>query len=371
MRRILPTLVLVVLILALPACAADLGKLVLPEGFGISYFARGVKGARLMAVSPEGVLYVTQTREGRVAALPDANGDGRADRVVTVAEDLNNPHGIAFHKGYVYIAETGRVVRFKRKGLMLTGRETVVPWLPTKGGGHFTRTLAFDRNGQMFVSVGSSCNICIENERERASILTYTDEGKDKAFYAEGLRNAVGLAFHPVTGQLYATDNGRDWLGDNQPPDELNLIELGGHYGWPYCWGDRHPDKEYGQDRFCKTTAPPVVKFQAHSAPLGLAFTASKAFPRKYQGGLFVAFHGSWNRTVPTGDKVVFVPFHNNHPIGLYVDFITGWLRDGKKTGRPVDIAFGHDRAMYISDDQGGAIYRVVYRPGKPAGKSR
>jgi len=175
----------------------------------------------------------------------------------------------------------------------------------------------------------------------------------------------VGLAFHPVTGQLYATDNGRDWLGNDLPPDELNLLELGGHYGWPYCWGDKHPDKDFGRARFCRTTAPPIVQFQAHSAPLGLAFTASKDFPQKYQGGLFVAFHGSWNRTVPTGYKVVFGPFRNNRPIGRYVDFITGWLRDGKKTGRPVDIAFAPDGAMYISDDYNGVIYRVVYQAGK------
>jgi glucose/arabinose dehydrogenase len=364
MRRAAVILLMIALIAALPACAADVKDLSLPEGFSISVFANGVKGARLMAESPEGVLYVTQTREGSVAALPDEDGDGKADRVVTVADNLNNPHGIAFHKGYVYIAETGRVVRFRRKGLKLTDMEIVVAWLPTKGGGHFTRSLAFDENDQMYVSIGSSCNVCVESERERASVLTYTDDGKEKAFFAEGLRNAVGLAIQPGTGKLYATDNGRDWLGDDLPPDELDLVELGGHYGWPYCWGKKHPDKEFGQDRFCKTTAPPIVRFQPHSAPLGLAFTASKDFPEKYQGGLFVAFHGSWNRTVPTGYKVVFVPFRKDRPRGFYVDFITGWLRDGKKTGRPVDVAFGPDGAMYVSDDYNGAVYRVVYRAG-------
>ncbi len=350
-----------------PSCAEDLSVLTLPEGFSIEYFARDLKGPRFMDFNPYGTLYVTLTGAGRVVALPDTDGDGRSDQVVTVAEGLNNPHGIAFFEGYLYIAETGRVVRYRLKGRAyeLGDMEVVVPDLPTRGGGHFTRTVVFGSDRQMYVSVGSSCNVCREKDRERAGILNYPPDGSDKSYFAEGLRNAVGLAFHPETGQLYATENSRDHLGDDIPPDELNLIELGGHYGWPYCWGNKYPDDKYNKTRFCKLTAPPIVKFQAHSAPLGLAFTHSKQFPEQYQGGLFVAFHGSWNRTVPTGYKVVYLPFsEKKKPTGNYEDFITGWLRNGKKWGRPVDIVFGRDGDMYISDDYSGAIYRVTYKKG-------
>jgi glucose/arabinose dehydrogenase len=346
------------------ACAGDLEDLSLPEGFSISRFALGLESPRFMAFDPDGILHVTLIKAGKVAALPDRDGDGRADREITVTKGLNSPHGIAFYDNYLYVAETHQVVRFplREDSLKVDEPETVVPDLPTRGGGHFTRTVVFSSNGQMYVSVGSSCNICKEKERERASVLNFLPDGSDKAYYAEGLRNTVGLAFHPVTGLLYGTENGRDHLGDDLPPDELNLIELGGHYGWPYCWGDKIPDTTYKKKRFCKITSPPAIKFQAHSAPLGLAFGTSKSFPPKYQGGLFVAFHGSWNRSVPTGYKVVYVPFRNNRPMGFSVDFVSGWLKNGKKWGRPVDVVFGPDGAMYISDDYAGVIYRVTYK---------
>lgn len=343
---------------------SDLKSLTLPRGFAIHLYASGLEGPRFMAFDPSGNLYVTLTRKGDVLALPDKDGDGRADRAVLAARNLNRPHGIAFFGGHVYIAETGRVLRFRQEpeSLVLRNKESVVPELPTKGGGHFTRTVVFGPDGKMYVSVGSSCNACLEEEQERASLLRFDSGGGNKETYARGLRNSVGLAFHPVTGELFGTENGRDWLGDDLPPDEINRINRGGHYGWPFCYGIRVPDREFERPGFCETTVSPVVEIQAHSAPLGLAFCTGEAFPSRYRGGLFVAFHGSWNRTVPTGYKVVFVPFEKNRPVGAYEDFITGWQRGGSHWGRPAGIVQGPSGALFISDDYSGAIYRVTYR---------
>jgi len=364
-------LLIAVLFLAGLSCRAfggpsesDLKSLRLPDGFTMGLFASGLEGPRFMAFDPSGTLYVTLTRTGDVIALPDGDGDGRADRAVPAAGNLNRPHGIAFSDGYVYVAETDRVVRFRQEpqSLLLREKETAVPELPTKGGGHFTRTVAFGPDGMMYVSVGSSCNACVEEELERAAITRFDPDGGNREIYARGLRNSVGLAFHPATGELFATENGRDWLGDDLPPDEINIIKQGGHYGWPFCYGRRVPDREFKRPGFCETTIPPVLEIQAHSAPLGLAFYTAEQFPPRFRGGLFVAFHGSWNRTAPTGYKVVFVPFEKNRPAGPYEDFIVGWLRGGSYWGRPAGVAQGPSGELYISDDYAGAIYRVTYR---------
>ncbi|KKK99122.1 hypothetical protein LCGC14_2635900, partial [marine sediment metagenome] len=308
-------------------------------------------------------LYVTLTRSGKVVALPDGNDDGVADSVVTVARGLDRPHGIAFYNGYVYIAETGKIIRFKqdRKSLKLVDNDVVVHNLPTKGGGHFTRTIAFGPDGKMYVSVGSSCNVCEEKDSRRSAILRFDPDGSNPEIYAEGLRNAVGIVFHPVTGELFVTDNGRDWLGDDLPPDEVNRIVQGAHYGWPYCYGKRIKDKTFYKKAFCAKTKPSVIDIQAHSAPLGLRFYDGDMFPDEFHGALFIAFHGSWNRDVPTGYKIVLARTRDNMPTGTYEDFITGWLKGESKSGRPVDLILGPTGALLISDDFAGVIYRVTY----------
>lgn len=334
--------------------------LIIPAGFMIETFASDLGPARFMALDPDGVLLVSITQEDRVVALPDENQDGRADKVVTVAEGLNLPHGLAFHKGYLYIAETDKVTRYRYDAMKISSRQVVVPELP-HGPGHFTRTIGFGPDGKMYVSIGSSGNILEEEDSRRATILHFNEDGTGERIYARGLRNAVGFVWHPLTRELWATENGRDWLGDDLPPDEINVVKDGGDYGWPYAYGNRITDPEFNNSERAAKTLPPKIAIQAHSAPLGLRFFDANSFGSEYKYDLFVAFHGSWNRSVPTGYKVV--RYHlkgkNRDEVAFQQDFITGWLTSQGALGRPVDIIVGADKALYISDDKAGVIYRV------------
>lgn len=339
-------------------------RLTLPQGFRVGIFASSLNRPRMMAVSPDGRLFVTETGAGRVTVLPDADGNGRADSHVTYASGLNQPHGIAFHGSYLYIAETDRVIRYPYKaGDSRAPRpEVIVPGIPS-GRGHSTRTIAFGQDGKMYLSVGSSCNVCIESNPLRAAIIRYNADGSGRQIFATGLRNSVGLAFRPGTNELWATDNGRDNLGDNVPPDEVNIIRQGGFYGWPYAYGNRVPDPEFGKRAPAKVraTIPPKIAIQAHSAPLGLTFYTGDMFPAGYRGDLFVAYHGSWNRSVPTGYKVVRFAIDGSN-IGSQQDFITGWRPQGQSAwGRPVGLQVGRKGELYVTDDTGGRVYRVVY----------
>ena len=366
MRRRAVILLLVFLLACGHIEKLDLGRLKLPAGFRISIFALALH-PRMMAFSPGGVLLVTETTEGMVVGFPDSKHLGRAEKIVTVLDDLNAPHGIAFHDGKLYVAETNQVRRYDWNETNLRASNgQVITHIPG-GGEHFTRTLLF-ANGKMYVSIGSSCNVCIEEDQRRATVLEFHDDGSGERILARGLRNAVGLAVNPKTGTIWVTENGRDWLGDELPPDEINdLGEDGGEFGWPYCYGKRVPDPSQtkpGEDH-CSGTIPPKLELQAHSAPLGLAFYDGTMFPVEYRGDLFVALHGSWNRSVPTGYKIIRVKLNNRSELQGVEDFITGWLRPGETRkhvymGRPVGIIVGPDGAMYISDDRGGVIYRVT-----------
>jgi glucose/arabinose dehydrogenase len=305
-------------------------------------------------------MFATIINSGKVVALPDKNRDGKADGVITFIKGLNRPHSIAFYRDYLYIGETDEIVRFKYNGFDSPPgkKEVIVPNLPT--GGHFTRTVGFGPDGKMYVSIGSSCNICEEKDKRRAAILQFNPDGTGGKIFAKGLRNAVGFTWRPGTEEMWATDNGRDWLGDNLPPEEIDIIKEGNHYGWPYCYGDRIPDPKYNKADFCKNTTPPVFQMQAHSAPLGLTFYTGKLFPPQYRGDLFVAFHGSWNRSVPTGYKVVLIKIKNGKPEGIE-DFATGWLKGSRAWGRPVDVVVGPNGGLYVSDDMGGIVYRITW----------
>jgi glucose/arabinose dehydrogenase len=351
----------------LVACApaawspAQEGAVRLPPGFRIETFASGLGAPRMMAVSPSGDLFASVPSRGQIVTLPDRDRDGRADRVVVYAGGLDRPHGVAFFRGFLYAAETGAVVRFPyRPGDLAGGRpEVVVRDLPS-GGGHWTRTIAFGPDGKMYVSVGSSCNVCEERDPRRAAILQFDPDGTGGRIFARGIRNAVGITVHPQTGELWATNNGRDWLGDDFPPDTVLVVKERAHYGWPYCNGRQVPDPEFGRPDFCKSTALPAVEIQAHSAPLGLSFYTGGVFPAEYRENLFVALHGSWNRTVPTGYKVIRIPMQGGGP-GPPQDFAAGWLQGDRAWGRPVDVITGKDGALYVSDDRAGAIYRISY----------
>ncbi len=331
----------------------------LPEGFYINIFSEGMQKPRFMTLSPEGEVWVADLEAGQIIYLPDKDNDGRADEMNVILENLNQPNSLAFYGGYLYIAETNRVVRFAYDGeVHELSREVVVPDLPF-GEGHYTRTILFKDN-KMYISAGSSCNVCIEDNEKRAAILEYNPDGTGYKVFAKGLRNSVGLAVNPLTDEIWAMDNGRDWLGDNLPPEEINIIKEGGFYGWPYCYGDGVLDPEFGEEEICAASIHPRLKFQAHSAPLGLVFYDGDLFPPEYQNDIFVAYHGSWNRSAPTGYKLVRFDYQN----GKYEekDFLTGFLKeDGSASGRPVDVLVGENGELYISDDKGGRIFRITF----------
>ncbi len=367
-RRVSALLALGLLATALPGIAAAQGgpKLKVPPGFAIDVFADKVGSVRFMAVDPAGTLLVSEPSAGRVLALPDKNRDGKADSVQIVVTGLDQPHGLAFRDGALYVAETGRVQRFAYDpATMKATQPTLVTRLPS-GGGHWTRTVVFGPDGLMYVSVGSSCNVCRESDSRRAVVLRFNVDGSGDQIFASGMRNAVGLAFHPGTGVLWATVNERDWRGDDVPPDYVTEVREGTFHGWPDCMvvrGRVIADTAFAKGAACDKVTPPTVEIQAHSAPIGLAFYTGTQFPEDYRGSLFVAYRGSWNRTLPTGYKIVRIPFRDGQPAGAPEDFATGWLEGSSAWGRPVDLVVGRDGALYLSDQGAGRIYRITHRP--------
>lgn len=348
----------------------DDSALVYPPEFALSLFAEGLTSPRVIAFDPAGTMLVSMPAAGMVAALPDDDGNGRADRIVPVAEGLNRPHGLAFRcdgNCRLYVAETDQVTVFdydRENMKALNGRKFVD--LPG-GGRHSTRTILFlppPEEGKLLISVGSSCDTCGEKDQRRARILLAEGEGGKLRPFASGLRNAVFMRIHPETGEIWATEMGRDFLGDDLPPDEINIIREGNDYGWPYCYGRNLPDREFALDAAggasCRNKTASHIDIQAHSAPLGLDFFPSEGWPEKYRGSLLVAFHGSWNRSIPVGYKISLFRFAEE---GEYIgqeDFITGWLtEDNSSLGRPVDIRILPDGVLYISDDKAGVIYRL------------
>jgi glucose/arabinose dehydrogenase len=365
-RRLLLGLLLALAAGAPDAVTAQTGpRLQVPPGFAIDVFADGVGSVRLMALDPAGTLLVSEPADGRVIALPDTNGDARADAALTVVEGLDKPHGLAFRDGALYVAETGRVLRFRYDpaSMKATGQTVVVPGLP-KGERHWTRTVVFGPDGFMYVSVGSSCNVCRERDKRRAAVVRYNADGSGETIFASGLRNAVGLAFHPTAGVLWATVNERDWRGDDAPSEYVTEVKPGAFYGWPDCMavaGELKPDTRFDRNARCDGVTRSTREVQAHSAPIGIAFYTGTQFPPEYRGSAFVAYRGSWNRTIPTGYKVVVVRFRDGRPANVE-DFVTGWLEGASSWGRPVDVIVGRDGALYVSDQGAGRIYRVSHR---------
>ena len=341
-------------------------RLQVPKGFTVSRYAEGLGNVRFLRFTKAGDLLVSVPRAGKVLLL----GHGQPNRPLpaprTLMEGLKRPHGLDFYDGWLYIAETDAVGRIRfddRSGQVSGPFERVVTGLP-EGGNHWTRTVRFGPDGLMYVSVGSSCNICIEEDRRRAAVLRYRPDGSGEELFATGLRNSVGLDFHPGTGELYATDNGRDLLGDDFPPCELNRVVRGGFYGWPYANGDRVIDPDFGKGHEAQVAAtiPPVFSFRAHNAPLGMTFVRGERLPKEFRGSVLVALHGSWNRKRKDGYRVVSLHFDSSGRIEQR-DFLTGFLRDQDQDviGRPVDVAEGPDGAIYVSDDYTGSIFRVAY----------
>lgn len=340
-------------------------QLQLPPGFEANVFAAGLNGPRFMALGPEGRIYVADRGNGRIVVLPDADGDGAADEVGVFAEELSAPHSLVYHQGAWYVGVPSGIVRLQDTDGdgVADQRQTLIDDYPTRVQ-HSTRTVDFLPDGRMVVSIGSSCNVCEEEDPRLAAIVIYDGpDGGGERVYASGLRNAVGLAVHPQTGELWASNNGRDLMGDDRPPENIYVVRDGADYGWPTCHSGRIVDPDLGSAGDCEGVAQPVVEMQAHSAPLGIAFYDGEMFPVEYRGDLFIAFHGSWNRSVPTGYKVVRLPFEESQPAGAVVDFASGWLdtESYESSGRPVDVLVGADGALYVSDDKGGYIYRIIY----------
>ena len=308
----------------------------IPDGYTISIFAKDLDNPRDLVLDPGGVVLTSITSGGKVVAI--FNGS-----VETVTGGLNRPHGLAFNGSKLYIAETNQVAvyDYDLKLKKAINKRKIID-LPA-GGGHFTRSLLI-RDDKLYVSIGSSCNVCEEEDKRRAAVWVSNLDGSDFKPFATGLRNAVFMALNPVNNDIWVTEMGRDNLGDDLPPEEINVLKEGKFYGWPYCWGNRNPDKDLnpqGTKFDCTTSENPHITFQAHSAPLGLAFLGSD---------LLVAYHGSWNRSIPTGYKVV--RFTN----GVASDFITGWQSGSEILGRPADILVDGEK-IYVSDDKAGVVY--------------
>lgn len=347
---------------SIPGGETGVASLKLPPGFEIDVFAQGFTDPRFMAVAPDGTLFLAERGADRIVALPDPQHTGKAAERRVVVEGLNNPSSLIFHDGMLYIGEESQVSRFTLdEQHRVTEREVVIPDLP-EGGNHITRTVLIGPDNMLYVSVGSTCNVCQEEDERRAAIWVYNLDGSDGHLYARGLRNAVGMAVNPWNDEIWVTNNGRDYLGDDSPPETIYALEDDGDYGWPHCHAGDIIDPEFGQNGSCEGVIPPLAKMQAHSAPLGLTFYNNDAFPQEYQG-LFVAFHGSWNRSEPTGFKVVFVPLDEQGNIsGQLQDFATGWLiNEDNRSGRPTDVVAGPDGSLYVSDDAAGLIYRITY----------
>jgi len=329
-------------------------QLYVQSGFSVNLFATGLSGVRNLVLGPGGAVYATLSDGGAIVRLVDANVDGVAEAPTAVLTGLNYPFGLAFRGDTMYFAEMTAV---KRLDPGATTPVTLVPNLP--GGGHATRTLVIGPDNRMYLAVGSSCNVCNDTP-PRAAVTRYDLDGSNAHTFATGLRNSVGVAFNPATGELWANNNDRDDLGDDVPPEHLNVLRDGKWYGWPQCYlpGRRNPEYSTAD---CSNVEPPAITVQAHSAPLGLAFYTGTMFPAEFRGDAFMTYHGSWNRRVPTGAKVVRVRIQGGAAIAVE-DFVAGWqLGDGSRWGRPVGLLVMPDGTLLVSDDMGGRIWRVSY----------
>ena len=354
--------------------------LTLPDGFTIDIYARDLGKARVLQQDINGTILVSSMDRGQIVAFPDEDSDGKVDRQVVVLSNLNNPHGFVFGicktqpvevnaqtDCPLYVAETTKLVRYdyNPNTYEVSNSKKLVD-LPS-GGRHFTRTLLFNPqdSNELLISVGSSCDVCEEKNSLYATIQSYNLETNELKPFATGLRNSVFMAVNPKINEVWATEMGRDNLGDNLPPDEINVIKKDNDYGWPYCYGENQLDP-FGKDipgSVCLGKNPSHINLQAHSAPLGLAFIPeNSAFLEEYWNNLLVSYHGSWNRSEPTGYKIVRFVLDEDGSAGSPQDFISGWLEAGDTAlGRPVDILVTENAAIYISDDKAGVIYKVTF----------
>ncbi|CAG0971000.1 hypothetical protein GEOBC_01276 [Geobacteraceae bacterium] len=357
---------LFVLLLAWTPVSAEkiaLEDIKLPPGFRISVYADNIAGARSLALGAKGTLFVGTRDKGVVYAVVDRTGDGRSDEVITIARGLNMPNGVAFRNGSLYVAEVNRVLRFDRIEDQLRNppRPVVVNDSFPKDKHHGWKFIRFGPDGLLYVPVGAPCNVCEEKDPRYATIMRMRPDGTGLEIFAAGVRNTVGFDWHPETRELWFTDNGRDWMGDDRPPDELNHAPRAGlHFGFPFRHGANIIDPGFGKKGKGKTFVPPEMELGPHVASLGMRFYTGSMFPAEYRGQIFIAEHGSWNRSEPLGYRVTLVRLRGGKAVSYEV-FAEGWIRDGRAWGRPVDVLVMPDGALLVSDDKAGAIYRISY----------
>lgn len=367
--RSTPLAATLVLALLAPACGSadtippDLGSVVLPEGFELAYWAEDVPGARSLTVAPDGTVIVGTRDPGKVHALADVDGDGRAEQRWLVAEGLDSPNGVALRGSDLYVAEIGRILRFPDLLERLDDPpepEVVTDAYPDDAA-HGWKFIRFAPDGRLFVPVGAPCNVCLEPD-PYATLTALDVDTAEYEVYARGIRNTVGFDWHPESGELWFTENGRDWMGDDAPPDELNHAPRARmHFGFPFVHGTDVEDPDYGDHRSRPPTAtPPEVELQAHVAALGMRFYRGDHFPDAYRGQILYAEHGSWNRSEPVGYRVALIRFVDGEPQAPE-PFATGFLQGDDAWGRPVDVAELPDGSLLVSDDRNGAVYRVTY----------
>lgn len=345
--------------------SASLPGMHLPPGFQISVYARGLHTPRFMTIGPNGVLLVANRGNNTVEALLPGTSPVQAAQSLTLVSGLHDPTSLDMAGGYLYIGEGSDIARVRLSNDLRPGLiERIITNLP-EGGQHSTRSVLIGPDHRIYVSIGSDCNVCLESDPHRAAVWVFNLDGSQGRLYAKGLRNAVGMQVNPWNQQIWVTNNGRDNLGDNVPPETVYALLDQGDYGWPRCHAGSIPDPQYGQmPHACQGVQQPLVTMQAHSAPLGLAFYPPTAnqFPEQYQNSLYIAFHGSWNRSVPTGYKLVRIPLRNGVVAGPAEDFATGWLQGTSVTGRPVGVTVAPDGSLFVSDDTFNLIYHIWYR---------
>ncbi len=339
-----------------------LALLQMPPGFEIRIFADGIENARQMARGDSGVIFVGSRSAGKIHAVTDEDQDGVANQIWQIADGLKMPSGLQFRDGSLYVGDLNRILRYDNIESSLKNPPdpvVVTDSLPDKTH-HGWKYLLFGPDGWLYIPVGAPCNIC--DEPGFAEIRRMKADGSGMEVFASGVRNSVGMAIHPDTGELWFTDNGRDMLGDDLPADELNHAPVAGlHFGYPYCHQGDLPDEEFGQGRSCGDYQPPALKLGAHVAALGMSFYDGKMFPAEYRGDLFIARHGSWNRSSKVGYDIVRIRFDDRGQVESMQPFVTGWLQGEEEWGRPSDVMQLPDGSMLIADDAANAIYRVTY----------
>ena len=351
------------------------------DGFVATIFSRNTPGARVMTKDQNNNLLVSLMNEGKIVALPDTDNNGQADSTINVLEGLDRPHGILVRcenkqntlqkECTLFVAETARLTSYtyNAETFTVSNKQQLLDF--PSDGGHFTRTLLLlPNNTELLISVGSSCNVCIESDPRRATVLVYNIDTKKESILATGLRNSVFLAIDPITNLVWGTDNGRDIIGNDNPPDEINIIEQGNFYGWPFCYGNNVYDSDFSgskEPRICEMATPSHIDLHAHSAALGIAFIPKDGWPEDMVGDVLVAYHGSWNRSIPTGYKIVHIALSKDGERKAEhepTDFVTGFLGEGQKVGeaigRPVALLAESGGVLYVSDDRAGAIYKVA-----------